>query len=80
MAWTFRHRVLENHYDVSVRNDGIRFSRNAGNLHDVLLHDGKLQIVGHTRTVSHADAARLRQWESHGRALIPEVAAMATPH
>ncbi|MEP7184886.1 MAG: DUF2884 family protein [Rhodanobacter sp.] len=64
-------------YDVSVYNSGIHFSRDAGNPHDVLMHDGHLQIDGHPQSVSPADAARLRQYESHVRTLMPEVAAIA---
>lgn len=68
---------VDSDYDVSVRNDGIRFSRDSGNPHNVLMHDGQLQIDGHPQTVSIADAARLRQYESHVRTLMPEVAAIA---
>lgn len=68
---------VDSDYDVSVRNDGLRFSRDVGNPHDVLMHDGHLQIDGHSQPVSAADAARLRQYELRVRTLMPEVAAIA---
>lgn len=64
-------------YDIRVQNDAILFSRTDGSPHTVRMHDGTLQVDGHARSVSQADAARLRQYEAQVRALLPEAAGIA---
>lgn len=68
---------VDSDYDLSVRDDGIRFSRDTGSPREVIMHDGQLQIDGHKQVLASEDAARLRQYESRVRALLPEVAVIA---
>lgn len=64
-------------YDVQVEPDGIAFTRHDGDPGDVFMHDGALRVDGHDVSVSHADAARLREYEQQVRGLVPAVAAIA---
>ncbi len=64
-------------YDVSIKPDGLRFTRDDGSPHRIVMHDGQLQVDGHPLAVDSADAARLRQYEARVRTLVPEVAGIA---
>ena len=64
-------------YDVRVDASGIRFQQEGGKPAEVFMHDGQLRADGRDVAVSATDAARLRQYESNVRALLPEVAGIA---
>lgn len=64
-------------YDVAVKPDGITFERSDGSPARVFMHDGALRVDGRAVAVSAADAARLRDYESQVRSLLPEVASIA---
>ncbi|WP_325163325.1 DUF2884 family protein [Frateuria sp.] len=64
-------------YDVLVKPDGITFERQQGVPGRVFMHDGALSVDGRDMPVSAADAARLREYESQVRSLLPEIAAIA---
>ena len=61
-------------YDVRVTPDGIDFQRMAGQPSHVFMHDGQLRVDGRDVAVSADDAARLRNYETQVRVLLPEVA------
>jgi len=64
-------------YDVAVQPDGIAFERDDGAAGRVFMHDGALRVDGRNLVLSAADAARLREYESQVRSLLPEVASIA---
>ncbi|KRF01912.1 hypothetical protein ASG87_10425 [Frateuria sp. Soil773] len=64
-------------YDVRVTAAGVAFDRAGGEPASVFMHDGALRVDGRDVAVSDADAARLRDYESQVRALLPEVAGIA---
>ena len=64
-------------YDVRVDAGGVAFDRAESTPSHVFMHDGRLRVDGRDLAVSAADAARLRQYESQVRALLPEVAGIA---
>ena len=64
-------------FDVHVTQDGINFWREAGHPGKVAMHDGHLSIDGRDVAVSPDDAARLRDYETQVRSLLPEVAEIA---
>lgn len=68
---------VSSHYNLAVRDDGLQFTRNDGSRQQLFMHDGHLRVDGRTLTVSQDDAARLRQYETNVRALLPQVAAIA---
>lgn len=63
-------------YDIQVQAGGIAFTRNSGAPARIFMHDGALQVDDHHVTVSAADAARLRDYETQVRELVPAVAAI----
>ena len=68
---------VDSHYNLAVRDDGLQFTRNDGSPRQVFMHDGHLRVDGQPLAVSAEDAARLRQYETNVRALLPQVAAIA---
>lgn len=64
-------------YDVQVKSGGIDFSRSDARPADVFMHDGQLRVDGHTIAVSADDAARLRDYETGMRELLPQMAGIA---
>jgi hypothetical protein len=64
-------------FDVRVTQEGINFWRDAGHPGKVVIHDGRLSVDGRDVAVSPGDAARLRDYESQVRSLLPEVADIA---
>ncbi|MFC4765763.1 DUF2884 family protein [Dyella koreensis] len=64
-------------YDVQVDASGIRFDRDSGAPAKVFIHNGRLQVDGRDVAVSADDTARLREYESNVRTLLPEVAGVA---
>lgn len=64
-------------FDVHVTQDGIDFWRDAGHPGKVVMHDGHLSVDGRDVAVSADDTARLRDYESQVRGLLPEVAEIA---
>jgi hypothetical protein len=71
------HCGFDTNYDVQAKPDGIAFVRADGHPARVFIHDGRLQVDGHSVAVSAADAARLRQYEENVRTLLPEMAGVA---
>lgn len=64
-------------YNVQIKPDGIAFTREQGHPYDVFMHDGQLRVDGRDVSVSHEDAARLRQYEHRVRDLLPAMADIA---
>jgi hypothetical protein len=64
-------------YDVQVKSGGIAFTRTQGKPADVFIHDGQLRVDGQSETLSAADAAHLRDFESNMRSLLPDMASIA---
>lgn len=64
-------------YNVLVDTGGVWLYRDEGSPREVFFHDGELSVDRKVRTVSDADAQRLRQLEYQAYALMPEVAGLA---
>ena len=64
-------------FDVHITQDGINFWRDTGRPGKVVMHDGHLSVDGRDVVVSTDDAARLRDYETQVRSLLPEVAEIA---
>ncbi|MFC4528868.1 DUF2884 family protein [Dyella halodurans] len=64
-------------FDVRVTQDSIDFRRDAGHPAKIVMHDGHLSVDGRDVVVSADDAARLRNYESQVRSLLPDVAEIA---
>ncbi len=64
-------------FDVRVTQDGIDFRRDAGHPGKIVMHDGHLSVDGRDVVVSADDAARLRDYETQVRSLLPDVAEIA---
>lgn len=68
---------VDSDYDLTVRDDGLQFTRSDGSPRQVFMHEGHLRVDGQSLAVSQEDAARLRQYEASVRALLPQVVAIA---
>jgi hypothetical protein len=64
-------------YAVQVAPGGIDFSNPQAHPAHVFMHDGQLRVDGHPLAVSAADAARLRDYETGMRGVLPEMAGIA---
>lgn len=64
-------------YNVLVDTGGVWLYRDEGSPREVFFHDGELSVDRKVRTISAADAQRLRQLEHQAYALMPEVAGLA---